>query len=61
LSSVEVVRKVTSFPWSDFFGMMYSDIGANSSNVGPVEVRPVDEEDAEEEPDERDREAGRDD
>jgi len=35
-SSSPVVSSVTSLPWRSFFGMMYSDIGANSSKVGPV-------------------------
>jgi len=32
-----VLNTVISFPWSDFFGMMYSDIGEKSNKAFSVE------------------------
>jgi hypothetical protein len=37
-----VVSSVTNFPWSDFFGITYSEIGANSSR-GSVSDEEADE------------------
>lgn len=39
-----LVSRVTNFPCSDFFGMTYSDIGANSSKASEDDIDDEEEE-----------------